>query len=107
MDQTWGMALNQRGHGLRPGMARSRNQWSEWTKQRIVYLRGYIPHAEAGPTCGDDEIRGLGGIAGPPIDRLTDELCVIRDDPGVNDTVAAGAEEVGCGRAGAIEELVR
>ena len=79
---------------------------AEDSQSRVVHLWGHVPHAETCATCGNDEVDWVGGITDPRDDRVTDELRVIRDYGGVWDKISTAPQEVGCGEAGGVQEII-
>ena len=78
----------------------------KYGQSSIQYLWRYIPCAETSAACSNDEVYRVWLIIDPGYDRLTNELRVIGDDFGAKDLIPAGLEEVDCGGAGLVEEII-
>ena len=78
----------------------------EDSQSRVEHLWGYVPRPETCATRCNDEVDGVGGITDPRVDRLTDELGVIRNDGDVWDKVSTAPKKFGCGGAGGVQEII-
>lgn len=79
---------------------------TEDSQSRVQYLWSYVPRAETGTASGDDEVDGMRRAVNPPVDRLTDELFVIGNDRGMEDTIPVGLEKVGRSRTRPVEQII-
>jgi hypothetical protein len=72
----------------------------------IQYLWCYVPCTKTGATRGYDEVDWPWPIVDPSHDRLTNELCVIGDDFGVEYLIPATLEQACGGGAGLVEGVI-